>query len=167
MTYLARLVLFVGSYSPLWLMFAIGEWNTKSWVSEISIALLAIGIGGIIYIINFFSKLAKSNFVANLVRARDDQTMSYVAAYIIPFALTDFNQSQQTLQLMVFFIVLGAIYVNSAMIHINPTLNMLGYKIVEIIDCKGRTLILITRNDLGPKSRFQAVQMNGDVYLES
>ncbi len=72
--------------------------------------------------------------------------MSYIVTYIIPFLSVAFSDWQQAVALAVFFIILGFLYVNSDMIHINPTLNFFLYRLYEVTLEDGSTYSLIARS---------------------
>lgn len=92
--------------------------------------------------------------------------MSYIASYVIPFLAVPFNGLEQALSLIIFFIVLGVIYVNSNMIHINPMLNIIGYTLYDVTLESGSTHSLITRRHIVRGESLSVVKIGEDILME-
>src|SRR5262249_58430659 len=93
--------------------------------------------------VTYFS-LAPQRFGARqskvtVVHVRDDQVMSYIMSYLVTFLSIAFSDARQLIALAAFFVILAYIYVNANMIHINPTLNFLGYHLYEVTLEDGET----------------------------
>lgn len=91
--------------------------------------------------------------------------MSYVVSYIIPFLSTPFNGWQQGIALTMFFGMLGILYINSAMIHINPMLNLVGYHLYEAVLDDGITYSLIARKRVGRGQILSVVKIGDDILM--
>ena len=67
----------------------------------------------------------------------------------------------------VFFLVIGILYVNSNLIHINPMLNLSGYHLYEISVESGATYSLITYREVIPGDTISAVKASNGIFLEA
>jgi hypothetical protein len=83
-----RFVLFLSSYIPLWVIFAVVTWQDKRrWSLSF--------IGTVLYI-HLAQRFAGIDMTVGVIRRKDSDTMSYIASYIIPFAATPFDKIDQS-----------------------------------------------------------------------
>ena len=93
--------------------------------------------------------------------------MGYIASYLIPFVAIPFGGWQQGVALLIFVIVLGIVYVNSNMIHINPMLNLMGYHLYEIIvEHSERPHALITHQHIALGDTIHIIDIGDGIFLE-
>lgn len=100
------------------------------------------------------------------IQRRDGEAMSYIVSYIIPFLAIPFSNWEQGVALSIFFVVLGILYVNSNMIHINPMLNLAGYHLYEITLEDGGIHCLITRHRITRGEQLDVIKAGTDILLE-
>jgi hypothetical protein len=130
-----RTFLFFSSYLPLVPVFCLLYWDAQP---RRSVILLVAGLV-VLALVSVYLKLVvpKINTVPVRVRevqARDIDTMSYIAAYILPFLTFTLDSWKQILAIVFTFAIFGFLYVNSSMISINPTLNLLfRYHLYDIV----------------------------------
>lgn len=165
---LVRTMLFLSSYFPLALIFFfLFVEQQPVW----AIVTLAIGVLGLVtmllYFFSFAQQFAPIQEKISGVRGRDAEPMSYIASYLIPFVALPFSGWQQGTALLILMVVLGIVYVNSNMIHINPMLNLLGYHLYEISveDSKG-TYSLITRRHIERGETLHLIDIGEGIFLE-
>lgn len=142
---LTRVILFLSSYAPLFLILAIRSWSDNH---KISIALGAISSITLLILwifVNQARSLAADKVVIASVNSRDGDVMSYIVTYLLPFLAVDFKQVGDVVSLGIFIFVIGLLYVNSNMIYTNPILNIAGYHIFEVQDGEGKTTALICK----------------------
>jgi len=92
--------------------------------------------------------------------------MAYIVTYIIPFLAIPFSGWKEGVALTIFFIVLGILYVNSNMIHINPMLNLFGYHLYEVTLEDGDVQSLVTRRRIRYRETLIAVRLGDEILLE-
>jgi hypothetical protein len=94
--------------------------------------------------------------------------MGYIASYIVPFVTFPLNGWQQETALLVFLFILGIIYVNSEdMWRINPTLNLMGFRLYEITLDQGKeSYALITRRHLKHEETASLISISDGLYLD-
>lgn len=92
--------------------------------------------------------------------------MGYIATYVIPFAATKLDDPTQLASLAIFFLALAVVYINSGLIHINPTLSLLGYKIYEVEDSEENAFPLISRRSIRKGDTVLAIDVAEGVFIE-
>lgn len=132
----------------------------------------AILLVGLISLCGMLAYLLKANEIAPIqvkvvgLQRCDGEAISYIVSYIIPFLAVPFNGWEQGIALLIFFLVVCFLYVNSNMIHINPTLNLIGYHIYEITLEDGGIHSLITRRRIKRGAILRVNTVAENVYLE-
>ena len=116
-------------------------------VTIISGAAFVIGVAGILIYLRVVNRLDGVPTKMVDCHSRGDAAMSYIVTYIVPFLAFVFSEWQQAAALVVFFVIPGFLYVNSDMIHINPTLNFFMYRLYEVtLDACSSMYSLIARS---------------------
>jgi hypothetical protein len=162
----ARLLLFLSSYFPLAVIFFLLLLGKHPLAA---IAILFVGTAGLsgmvayLRVVNHLSGISVK--VAELQR-RDEEAMSYIVSYIIPFLSIPFSGWQEAAALAVFIAVLGVLYINSNMIHINPMLNLAGYHLYEVRLAGDSTHFLVARRRLARGETLTAVTVGDGILLE-
>ncbi len=162
----ARFILFLSSYIPLWVIFAIITLHTMRNVSLGFMALAVLSLVGTVIFFRLVQRFEGIEMPVGVIRRKDSDTMSYIASYIIPFAATAFDKVEQVIALGVFLFVLCVVYVNSSMIHINPLLSLMGYNLYEIEDAEGNPYFLVSRRNLRRGDAVKAIDLANNIFLE-
>jgi len=63
------------------------------------------------------------------VEPRDGDLAAYVATYLLPFVVVFGVTIQDVIALALFLIFIGALWINSRMIYLNPLLALAGYHV--------------------------------------
>jgi hypothetical protein len=66
------------------------------------------------------------------LQPQGEGTAGYIASYLLPFVFSDFATWQDVAAVVAFIALIGVVYVNSSMIHLNPTLALAGYTVYGI-----------------------------------
>lgn len=163
-----RIMLFFSSYFPLLLIFSILFWRTHLyWALE----CLTVGFVSLlvtfVYIRRRLKKGGISQTLITHVEKRDENVVSYIASYLIPFVTFPLDKPEQISALLVFIGVLMILYVNSNMLYINPMLNLFGYHLYEIeIDNDDMSHYVIARGLIRPNKMLYFVRISTGVFLE-
>jgi hypothetical protein len=163
---ITRTLLFISSYFPLLLIVfleRLQEQPTLAWTA------LGAGFAGILGIGVYLLALRQLQPVTVNVAAvsrKDAEVMAYIMTYVIKFLAIPWDKPRQVVSLGVFFVVLGVLYVSNNFIHINPTLNMLGFKLFEIQDGAGATYSLLARRRVLSGQPVSVRRASGDVLIE-
>jgi hypothetical protein len=162
-----RLILFLSSYAPLFLIIAMRGWRESRYLA---LALAIVGVLSVVVLFAFLHtahKLSASKVRVASVISRDGDAMSYIVTYLLPFLAVKLNDPTDLISLGIVFAVIGLLYVNSNMIHTNPVLNIVGYHIFEIEDSDGKTTALVCkRSYIRTDSEIDAISIGDYVLLE-
>ena len=142
---LARTVLFLSGYLPLFVIFAVQSFpKYRYWAClPLGVAFLAT-LGSWIFL-RWVDSSAPRPITVRRVHRRDAEVVVYMFAFIFPFLHVDLEAGSNALGLGIFFVVLMTLIVTSNMIHINPTLNLFGWHLYEITLDGGIEHTLLTR----------------------
>ncbi len=167
-TVLIRCMLFLSSYFPLALIFFVLFVEQQPvW----AMIVLIIGLSGFItmalYFFQFAPQLSSIQERITGLQRHDGDVMGYIASYLIPFVAIPFGGWQQGVALLIFVIVLGIVYVNSNMIHINPMLNLLGYHVYEItLEHSETSHSLITHRRITKNEMIHLIDIGDGIFLD-
>ncbi len=163
---LARWLFFLSSYFPLSVIFCLLLWKQNCWAAVAVLFIGLLGVGGLAAYLVFAKRLSAVTFKIVEVKRRDAEVMSYIASYIIPFVTAPLGSWEQGVALAFFFAILGIIYVNSNMIHINPVLNLVRYHIYEVTGEDGSPNALLTRRRIHRSDEVPVVIIGEAILLE-
>jgi hypothetical protein len=163
---ITRLLLFLSSYFPLSLIFFVIFFSEHH---KVAISILAVGTGGLLWMLLYLKKaksLAPFQLKIAAFHKRDTEAMAYIVTYIIPFLAIPLHGWKEGIALSIFFIVLGILYVNSNMIHINPMLNLFGYHLYEITTEDGSVHSLLAKRSIRHLETVKVVKLGDEILLE-
>jgi hypothetical protein len=92
--------------------------------------------------------------------------MSYLVTYVVPFLALPSDSWERVVALVLFFLMLSILYVNSNMIHVNPMLNALGYHVYEVTLSDGDICTLVTRRRVRRGGSLEITKLGEDLFLE-
>lgn len=167
-SFLTKILLFMSSYLPLWLIFGIqffakGKTNTGLCMFAMCLAsLLAL----IVYIRHAKSLSPISAKASNCCQ-KDGEAMSYIVSYLLPFIALPSGKPEDIMSLFIFLFVLAVLYINSEMIHINPVLNIMGWHIHELsLENGGHNVTLLAKRKIRNGDAVNVVSIGEDLYLD-
>jgi hypothetical protein len=163
---LTRVLLFLSSYFPLAVIFFFLLFSKSRALAIGILALGGAGLVGISVYLRLAQRLSPIRITVASVVRRDAESMSYIVSYIIPFLAIPFQSLQEAISLGVFFFVIGVLYVNSNMIHINPMLNLSGYHLYEITIDSGATYSLVSRREVVRGETLSAIKASEGILLQ-
>jgi hypothetical protein len=141
---LVRILLFLSSYSPLFLILAIQNFSDQVAWSTVLLALSAVSVAALRIYINKARTLEPHPVTAATAQAVGTEAMGYIVTYIIPFLGLSLGSSKDIASLLILLAMLGVIYVDSNLIYVNPILNIFGYHLFQISNPDGKPSALIT-----------------------
>lgn len=167
-SFLIRLLLCLSSYFPLAVIFAVQFYmKGHCWVA---IAILAVGTLGLIGVSIYIALARRLNTITlevERISRRDGDAMSYIVSYILPFIALPSRNPADVISLGVFLLVLGVVYINSGMMHINPMLNLAGWHVYEVTLKNGETAAFLSRRHIRKDKNISVVRMDDNIYLEA
>lgn len=164
---LTRVVLFLSSYAPLFLILVVRDSFASRWAS-IGLGALAAGSLLVLFVyLRIAASLAPLPITVSSVTSRDGDAMGYFVSYLLPFLDVSFEDPGNAVGLGILLVVLGIVYVNSNLIHTNPILNLCGFHIFELESDEGKKLALIARRSyVRNGATVRAVPLGDYVVME-
>lgn len=167
LTIFTRILLFISSYFPLLMIFTLQNWKAHGIWSLIPACIGVVSLIGLAAFIYFVGTTSPRIQQVVQVHNKDAEVMAYIISYVFPFLGLNFDDPMNVISLVIFFAIIGIIYINSNMIHINPTLNILGYHIYEIETSSGSTQTVISRKGrLIRGEKLNVVVIGDDLLME-
>jgi hypothetical protein len=163
---LTRLLLFLSSYFPLAVIVAIVFHERNRWIALGFLLAGLLGVLGTLAYLRYARTLGAVRVQVKGHQRKDGEAMGYILTYLAPFVVLPSARWEEVVSLIVFFLVLALLYINSNMIHVNPMLNILGYRIYELSMEDGAIHALITRRRVIRGSVISAIEIDEDIYLE-
>lgn len=162
-----RIVLFLSSYAPLFGVFAVKQYPHSHRAAYV---FAGLGLGSLLVFFIFMktaNTLAATEITVSEHVARDGDSMSYIVTYLVPFLDIHFDEFSNVVGLLIIFLVLGVLYVNSNLIYTNPVLNIIGFHIFDVHTDEDRPIVLITRKSfLKSNTKLRIVLLGDYVGLE-
>jgi hypothetical protein len=127
-----RSLLFLSSYSPVFLLLALRAYDRVCAVVILSLVLLfaaALGVGLFLFTA---SRTEVQQVKVLSVESRDSDLAGYLVAYLLPFAGVIAADWRDVLAIALFMLFIGVVYVNSRMIFVNPLLAVFGYHLILV-----------------------------------
>ena len=162
---LTKFSLFISSFYPLALIYFLmlkDEHMGLAW-SIIAFCTLFVIIAGV-----FLYILQESSVEAITVKKATTQveaTTTYLISYILPFTSISISDINQVLSLVIVFLILAYLYINSNMIFINPILNLAGYRIYHVENTIQDNYIVLTSVNIKKGDVIQAVPLGDGMFF--
>ena len=166
-TIFARILLFLSSFLPLFIIFFMLYMKKNIIIATVALTLGVVGFIGLWIWLQIAQGMNPLQVTVTDVKRTDSEVMSYIVSYIIPFMATAFSDNtNESLALLVFFLMIAVIYVNSSLIHVNPILNLMGYRLYEITTESGSTFSLLTKKRVSKGKVLRVVPTGEDMMIE-
>ena len=164
---LMRILLFLSSYFPLTVIFFIQLFPEQKAMAFIMVGIGILGLLGMIIYVRTVKSLASIPLTVTSISRKGSETMSYIFSYLLPFMAVPWDKPKEALSLGIIFGVLGIIYINSNMIHVNPMLYAFGYKLYEIENENGEVFSLLTRGRVCKRQRLSVVKVGEEILIDT
>jgi hypothetical protein len=161
-----RILLFLSSYFPLSLIFFVILMPDHR---RAAVSILAVGTVGLVWMLLYLKKaktLSPFQVKITAFHKRDTEAMAYIVSYIIPFVAIPLHGLKEGIALSIFFVVIGILYVNSNMIHINPMLNLFGYHLYEVTTEEGSVHSLLAKRSIRHLETIRVLKIGDEILLE-
>lgn len=160
-----KLILFISSYLPLYLLLIYKEWykiienvvkgpvileRSKNIFLLFLLFLITISVFGILRFL--ITKSNKKFSVEENLHSSGDNVISYIMSYLVPMLSIDVNDHRSLVINLSLFIIIGILYVRNDLVYLNPVLSLLGYKFYT----SDSGVIILTRFSLGQLDSFRA-----------
>src|SRR5215831_1215181 len=159
-----RLILFLSSYAPLFLIVAMRGWRHSRGLAAFLATAAVISVVVLFAFLRTAQRLASDKVHVSSISSRDGDAMSYIVSYLLPFLAVNLNDVADVGSLGVVLLVIALLYVNSNMIYTNPVLNVAGYHTFEIEDPGGkRSALICKRSYIRTGSEIDAISVGNYV----
>lgn len=167
----ARSVLFLSSYSPLFIVLAVEGYShqLRAWIAvAVLVTISVVSVGVLVVWLRVARRFAPYPSQATHSSPRDDLAVAYIVTYILPFLGLQLGSVRDLVALTIVFFITLAVAVRSDLFYVNPLLNLLGYHIHEIEDDNGISYALISRRAFVKPRTLSVVSLDpaGRVRLE-
>jgi hypothetical protein len=160
-----RAVLFLSSYSPLFLIMAVKYAPTHRYFGVGMTLLSVVSVSLLLLYLRAASRLAVDRIVVERISGKDVEAMGYIATYLIPFLDLKIEEISNAISLLLLFGVLGVLYVHSNLIYVNPILNLLNYHLFEVELAGGGSAALLSKRRFLERNSTIAVASLGEQIL--
>jgi hypothetical protein len=161
---LIKIFLFLSSYFPLAVIFLIIYYNTQLYIGLFSFFIGLIGFLGLLIFLKKLKKITPISYIVDSINKKDNESISYIVTYIIPFLSIPLTGWQPIVAIIIFLFIVGTLYVNSDMIHINPVLNLLGFHLYEITS-QNNTYFILSKIKIRKNEIIKAITISDDILM--
>jgi len=141
---LAKGLLFLSSYLPLWLVFVVVNGvQLGVWVIVPAAAFVA-GVLGLAILFHAKGVGGPTTLGVARVERVDLENVTYVVTYLFPFVGASVTDHYQAAGLAILFVFLLAVYVRADLIHVNPVLTLLNWHVYRVESSDGTEQTLLT-----------------------
>lgn len=179
----AKVVLFLSSYSPLYVIVALRAHNAEHSILGYQFEPVALGTIELSYLSigSLILTIVSVAFLALMIRMnrtrqgqlseiehyqnRSDMFTEYILIYIFPFIVFEFSDMFDVAAFLVLFITVGAIVIRSNRLFVNPVLIAFRYRVYEV-ETEHDKRILLTKKPLdGNNITINTARISNDVYI--
>lgn len=162
-----RARLFLGSYALMFLLLAIRF--DVLWLQITCGAIALIGIVDMARIVFLVSKrTAPEPIKIASVADQGAEISGYLATYLLPFLTVSEPGIKDLIAYLIFFVVLGVVYVRSEMVQINPTLYLFGRRVLRVTTDHGwKGYIVVGSGEVTQGTDLRVATLNADVRIET
>jgi hypothetical protein len=160
-----RVRLFASSYAPLFALLALRF--EDDWLRVIFGAAAALFFLDTIRIaVVVPRRVGASPYTVETVSDEGGQVAGYLATYLLPFLAVPTPSATDLLAYGLFLVVVGVIAVRSNLTHINPTLYLLGYRLVSITTVEEFRGYAVVRSDPDRGDVLRANHLGSHLLVE-
>lgn len=160
-----RARLFLGSYVLLFVLLSL-RFHTL-WLENTCGVLAAWGLFDMIWIVFGVSKRTASEPI-RLADVTDagPEVAGYLATYLLPFLTVAEPNTRDVIAYALFLLVTGLVYVRSEMTQTNPTLYLLGRRVVRVTSDGGWSGHVVVKSSARPGDVIRVIPLNPEVRVE-
>jgi len=164
---MTRVLLFVSSYAPLLAILWVRKTFGDGWFSWAIFGLALLSVAVLVIYLTLARRLAAHEVIVRSSSSKDGEAMSYLVSYLLPFLGLDSQRVADQVSLGIFLAMVAVLYVGSNLIHMNPMLNLVGFRILEV-ECEhgGMSTLICRKNYIRPGTSISVVSLSNHVLME-
>lgn len=144
---LTKLMFFLSSYFPLFLILTFTKSNTWGYWH---LTPLIIGCSALLWLGGWFlwaKNRSSEQIIIKKSKSKDPEVVAYIISYLLPMAGNKLSEFDGIITIIIFFIVIMILNLNSNLVYINPILNIIGYHLYEVELGSGNEIMLISKSE--------------------
>lgn len=170
---LSKIMLFFNSYSFFFILIILKVWRNEKIPYNLAL-VYTITFACVIFISLIFTitiiSHAKSNVDTFLkikkIKESQINMLGYIFSYIVPFINLDLSNIYDLSIMIILIFVIAFYYIKSNLFHLNPTLNMFGYKISKVITEDDKIRIIIFKNNkINEEISIKAKMISKNIFV--
>lgn len=167
MSVLARVVLFVSSYAPLLVLFAVLRSFGPGWPTTVCLSVAVVSVIALFVMwLLIKTRMSVDNATFTDAKSRDSDVMAYVVSYVVPFAAATNTDHATRWGLALFALIIAVLYVRSAVFYVHPLLLLVGIHVYEAARNDVPVIVLTRQRYLRQSCSLRVVSLGLNVYLE-
>jgi hypothetical protein len=160
-------ILFISSFSPLLLVFALLDSFGGGTPTIACLVLAVLGPVSLYVVLRIARRFEGVPLVARGAQRKDADVLAYVATYLIPFLTVAATTLRARVAVGIFIVIIGLFYIRGEMYFLNPLLGLVGYRVFEIQVSGGGAVVLITRRrHIGAQAQLRPLPLADYIYWE-
>lgn len=157
------LAFFLCAHAPLFAILAI-RFSRPSLVLGCGV-LAALGLVLGLLVIRRFRSVTAGVRTVRRVDDRGDQVAGYLATYLLPFLTVAEPGWRDIISYTLFLVIVAVVYVRSDLVHINPTLYLLGWRLSAVDIGEGWSGYLLSRRPVARGAEVSAVRITDRLFI--
>ena len=162
-------LLFFSGYAPLGAIWITILWQDRKEeiVLTIIVVLAVVVISSLVFLYGFVKWAENEDGDIRPIshsQRRDDQLVSYIVTYAVPFLAIPSEGSVVAIGFGIFFLMVFALQIKLNLLYINPILAVFGYHLYEV-SMEDKTLILLTKQENPPEREVHAINLASTILV--
>lgn len=129
---LARLILFLSAYAPLFALFAILDSFHRTWVAWTCGAMAGLSLAALGLFWRVARQVSLESFPAERIVRRDEDVVTFFVTYVVPFAVAPVDSDRVAVALLFFLALVGLLYLRGGVFRIHPILLACGWHLFDV-----------------------------------
>lgn len=160
---LAKPLLFLSSYSPLFALLALRF--QPIWLIITCIVLALVGMISLGLLFRLDARASRGMHTLEDAKPAGAEAGAYVGTYLLPFVTVSTPSIRDAAAYAVFIVIAATIHLRSSIIQINPLLYLIGYKVISIVDTNELGAYVVTRQSLRKGDTIEATRFGNNVLI--
>jgi hypothetical protein len=162
---LVEVSLFLCSYAPLFAILAIRF--HAAWLEVLCGGLAVVGFAAGVAVVARFRGLVGQEWRATRIEDRGYEVAGYLASYLLPFVTVTEPGVRDLVGYAIFLVIAGVVYIRSGMLQINPTLYLLGWRVMQVTVGERWVGYALGRRTLRPGEPLNVRRVTDRVFIAS
>jgi hypothetical protein len=160
---IAKLLMFISSYSPLFALLAVRfddlvlRWSC--------VGLVAVGVFSLYLILKLDKRAEPGPHRIVTAKKAGTEASAYLAGYLLPFLTVSDPAVSDLVAYGGFLVVAAIVHVRTGIIQVNPLLFCFGWTVLSFVDDKNMSGYLLTKKRVLHDDVVWATSLSDDVFV--